>query len=170
MSERSDSNLKSQACSQSKMVQINIRVKSLIIFHSCRIVGQNPDRSLKSFPPCYSQSPLQHCLVISISSYPCNLLHISSNSRNLLRISTVKLHKNVKGKVWKPDRKSYPLPYVLRNPYRNLKSENSRLCIEASRNCKFMNSVSVQYSGGGINLFRIDSNRSVCDATKHLIH
>jgi hypothetical protein len=117
----SDSNLKSQACSQSKMVQINIRVKYLIIFLSCRIVGQNPDRSLKSFPPCYSQSPLQHCLVISISSYPCNLLHFSSNSRNLLHISTINLHHTVKGKVWKLDRKPYPLPYVLRNLYRTLK-------------------------------------------------
>jgi hypothetical protein len=26
----------------------------------------------------------------------------------------------------KPDRKSYPLPYGLRNPYRNLKSERSQ--------------------------------------------
>jgi hypothetical protein len=33
-----------------------------------RILGQNPDKSLKSFPPCYSQSPLQLCLEISISS------------------------------------------------------------------------------------------------------
>ena len=30
-----------------------------------------------SFPPCYSQSPLQHCLEISISSNARNLLHIS---------------------------------------------------------------------------------------------
>jgi hypothetical protein len=40
-----------------------------------RIHGRNPDKSLKSFPPCYSQSPLQHCLEI----------YISSNSRNLLQ-------------------------------------------------------------------------------------
>jgi hypothetical protein len=40
-----------------------------------RILGRNPDQSLKSFPPCYSQSPLQLCLEISISS----------NSRNLFR-------------------------------------------------------------------------------------
>jgi hypothetical protein len=26
----------------------------------------------------------------------------------------------------KPDKKPYPLPYGLRNPYRNLKSENSQ--------------------------------------------
>jgi hypothetical protein len=39
-----------------------------------RILGRNPDESLKSFPPCYSQSPLQLCLEISIPS----------NSRNLL--------------------------------------------------------------------------------------
>jgi hypothetical protein len=29
-------------------------------------------------------------------------------------------------KVGKPDTKLYPLPYGLRNPYRNLKSENSQ--------------------------------------------
>jgi hypothetical protein len=34
-----------------------------------------PDKSLKSFSPCYSQSPLQLCLAIPISS----------NSRNLLK-------------------------------------------------------------------------------------
>jgi hypothetical protein len=32
----------------------------------------------------------------------------------------------VKKKGGKPDRKPYPLPYGLRNPYRNLKSENSQ--------------------------------------------
>jgi hypothetical protein len=33
--------------------------------------------------------------------------------------------KSVNEKGGKPDRKPYPLPYGLRNPYRNLKSENS---------------------------------------------
>jgi hypothetical protein len=32
----------------------------------------------------------------------------------------------VKEKGGKPDRKPYPLPYGLRNPYRNLRSDNSR--------------------------------------------
>jgi hypothetical protein len=32
----------------------------------------------------------------------------------------------VKEKGGKPDRKLCPLPYGLRNPYRNLKSENSQ--------------------------------------------
>ncbi len=56
-----------------------------------RILWRNPDKSLKSFPPCYSLSTLQICPVISVSSNSCNLLRISSNSRNLLHISTVKL-------------------------------------------------------------------------------
>ncbi len=30
-----------------------------------RILGRNPDKSLKSFPPCYSQSPLQRCCYIT---------------------------------------------------------------------------------------------------------
>jgi hypothetical protein len=32
----------------------------------------------------------------------------------------------VKEKGGKPERKPYPLPYVLREPYRHLKSENSQ--------------------------------------------
>ncbi len=38
-----------------------------------RILGRNRDKSLKRFPPCYSQSPLHNCLAI----------YIFSNSRNL---------------------------------------------------------------------------------------
>jgi hypothetical protein len=33
---------------------------------------------------------------------------------------------SVKEKEGKPDRKPYPLPSGLRNPYRNLRSENSQ--------------------------------------------
>jgi hypothetical protein len=40
--------------------------------------------------------------------------------------STQPLKVSVKVKGGKPHRKPYPLPYVLRNPYRNLKSENSK--------------------------------------------
>ncbi len=43
-----------------------------------RILGRNPDKSLKSFPPCYSQSPLQLCLEISIFSNLCNLVRNST--------------------------------------------------------------------------------------------
>jgi hypothetical protein len=48
----------------------------------------------------------------------------------------------VKEKGGKPDRKPYPLPYGLRNPYRNLKSENSQdYAQKPQQNCMFMNSV-----------------------------
>jgi hypothetical protein len=56
-----------------------------------RIHGRNPDKSLKSFPPFFSQSLLQLCLEISISSNSRNLLHISSNSSNLF-YSSVTVH------------------------------------------------------------------------------
>jgi hypothetical protein len=40
-----------------------------------------------------------------------------------------------------PNRKPHPLPYGLRNPYRNLKSENSQhYAQKPERNCTFMNS------------------------------
>ncbi len=44
----------------------------------------------------------------------------------------------------KPDRKLYPLPYGLRNSYRNLKSENSQdYAQKLPWNCTFINSASV---------------------------
>jgi hypothetical protein len=43
-----------------------------------------------------------------------------------LIVSTVQLLYTVKDKGGKPDRKPYPLPYGFKNPYRNLKSENSQ--------------------------------------------
>ncbi len=74
-----------------------------------RILGLNTDKSLKSFPPRYSKSPLQLYLEISISSNSCNVLQFQQ-----FRYST----STVKVKGGKPDRKPYPtLPCSLRNPY-----------------------------------------------------
>ncbi len=64
-----------------------------VVEYRGRILGRNPDKSLKSFPLCYSKSFLLLCLEISISS----------NSRNLLGYI-------VKEKRGKPDRQPYPLP------------------------------------------------------------
>jgi hypothetical protein len=98
-------NINGQSCTSRPDHQVNTDSRG-------RILGRNPDKSLKSFPPCFSQSPLQLSLDI----------YISSNSHNLLGISTVQLLYTVKEKEGKPDKKLYPLPYGLRNPYRNLKS------------------------------------------------
>ncbi len=55
--------------------------------------------------------------------------------------SSVTVH--CKGERRKTDRKPYPLPYGSRNPYRNLKSENSQdYAQKLQRNCTFMNSAS----------------------------
>ncbi len=49
----------------------------------------------------------------------------------------------VKEEGGKPDGKPYPLPYGLRNPFKNLKSENSEdYAKRPQRNCTFMNSAS----------------------------
>ncbi len=62
--------------------------------------------------------------------------------------STVQLLYIVKEKGVKPDRKSYPLPNVARNPYRNLNSENSQDCTQKpQQNCTFMNSASGERVG-----------------------
>jgi hypothetical protein len=89
-----------------------------------RMLRRNPDKIRKSFPPCYSQSPTQHCLEISISS----------NSHNLLQFLQFQLLYAVKEKGAKHDR----------NPFRNLKCENSQdYTQQPQRNCMFMNSDSV---------------------------
>jgi hypothetical protein len=68
----------------------------------------------------------------------CIEVPISSNSRNLLQFYRALLYP-VKEKGGKTDLKPYPLPYGLRNPYRNLKSENSqdfflpRFCPETAK-------------------------------------
>ncbi len=80
--------------------------------HWGQILGRNPDKTHKSFPPYYSQSLVQLCLEISISA----------NSRNLLQF----LQYTVKEKGGKPDRKPYPLSFGIRNPHINIKSENSQ--------------------------------------------
>ncbi len=57
---------------------------------------------------------------------------------------TQPLTVSVKEKAGKSDRKRYPLPYCLRNPFRNLKSENSQQYAQKPQwNCTFMNSASV---------------------------
>ncbi len=87
-----------------------------------RILGRNPDKSLKSFPPCYLQSSL------------CTFASYSFHSS---------LQYTVKEKEGQPDRKPFPLPYGLRNPLRNLKSESSQdYAQKPQRNCTFMNSAS----------------------------
>ncbi len=90
------------------------------VFHTIPRANSSPSRpnsltkSRQSFPPCYSQSPLQDCLEISISSNSRRLCHLSSNSHNLLHISTVELRYTVNEQGRKPDINPYPLPYALR--------------------------------------------------------
>jgi hypothetical protein len=111
-----------------------------------RILGRHPDKSLKSFPPCYSQSHL--------CSFALRFL-FSSNSRNLLRISTVKLLYTVKDKGGKSDRKPYLLPYGFRNTCRNLKSENFQDYAQKplTKNCRIMNSASADGRRSAVQLF-----------------
>jgi hypothetical protein len=53
----------------------------------------------------------------------------------------------VKEKGGKPVRKPYLLPYGLRNPYRNLKSDNAQdYTQKPQRNCTFVDSASVHCS------------------------
>ncbi len=87
-----------------------------------RILGRDPNKSLKSFPPCYSQSALQLRLEI----------FISSNSRNLLQFlqSVPVLCKGERRKTWWKT-----IPPSLRykkSIQRSQLWELSRLCPETS--------------------------------------
>jgi hypothetical protein len=101
--------------------------------------GRNPDKSLKSFPPCYSQSPLQLCPEIYIfQAHATSFIFLQTHAT-----SYVYLQYTVKEKGGKPDRKPYALPYGLKNPYRNLKPENCQnYGQKPQRNCTLMNSAS----------------------------
>ncbi len=96
----------------------NMGVRRKLMLSICfwgRILGQHPEKSLKSFPPCYSKSPLSRNLIYS-------------NSRSPLTVSK-------KEKGGKPN----PLPYGLRH----LKSENSHDYAQKPYwKCTFMSSAS----------------------------
>ncbi len=77
-------------------------------------------------------------MLFTVTSTVCLKISITSNSCNLLHISTVKLLNTEKEKGGKPDRKPYPLPYDLRNPYRNIKSNSQDCAQKPQRNCTFM--------------------------------
>jgi hypothetical protein len=67
-----------------------------------------------------------------------------------LTVSTVHFLYTVTEQGGKPERILYPLPYCLRNPYSNLKSENSQdYAYKPQWNCTFMNSA----SGQGWNIY-----------------
>ncbi len=95
--------------------------------------------SLKSFPPCYSQS-------FTSTALPWNLYFFKLTQPPT--VSTVQLLYTVKDKGGKPGRKPYPLPYGLRNPY--LQKETSSLRTQDYAQtlkeivCAWMNSASVQ--------------------------
>jgi hypothetical protein len=65
-----------------------------------RILGRKPDKSIKSFPPCYSESALQLCVEIFIIQN-----HATSHSFYSALLYTVK------EKGGKPFRKPHLLPY-----------------------------------------------------------
>ncbi len=96
-----------------------------------RILGRNSDKSLESF-----------LLAIHIHLYSFALeIFFSPKVSQPLTVSTVQLLYTVKEKGGKPDGKPYLLPFGLRNPQRNLKSENSQdYAQKPQRNCTLMNS------------------------------
>jgi hypothetical protein len=76
-----------------------------------------------------------------IYSLALRFLFLQTHATSYIFYSSVTVH--CKGKRGKPDRKTNPLSFGLRNLYRNLKSENSQdYAQKPKRNCTFMNSAS----------------------------
>ena len=105
-----------------------------------RILGRNPDKSIKSFTPCYSESHLGFALRFLF-------LQTRATSYSFCRAFLY----IVKEKGGKPDRKPYPFLYGLKNPYRNLKSENS-----------------LDYAGLGWVHMRSEGRSFFCQYTHHM--
>jgi hypothetical protein len=81
-----------------------------------------------------------HCYLNSFA-LRCKLLQTHATFYVFLQFSYWTLQRRKRGK---PDRKTYPLPFGLRNPCINLKSENSQdYAKKPQRNSMFMNSTSV---------------------------
>ncbi len=100
-----------------------------------RILGRNPDKSLG-------------VVLLAIHSYlysfAFRFVFLQTHGTSYNFFSSVTVH--CKGERRKPDRKPYPFPYGLKNPYRNLKSENSQdYAQKHQRNVTFMNSASGQF-------------------------
>ncbi len=91
-----------------------------------RILGRNLEKKSSEFSSLL--------FTVISTALPWDLY--SSNSRNFLQFQE---------KGGKLDRKFYPLPFGLRNTYRNIKSENSQgYAPKPRRNCTFMNSASLE--------------------------
>ncbi len=103
-----------------------------------RILGRNPDKILKSFPPCYSQSHLY--------SFALRFLFLKTHATSYSLYSSVTVHcKEVRKKTWQ---KTIPPSLLFKNPYRNLKSENSQVKLGNFTKivqCTFMNLAIVQF-------------------------
>ncbi len=66
--------------------------------------------------------------------------------KSVTKLEDLTVLYTVKEKGGKPDRKPYPLPYDLRNTYRNINSNSQDYAQKPQRNCKFMNLASEQTS------------------------
>jgi hypothetical protein len=84
-------------------------------------------------------------LVFSVTSTALSFDFYFFKLTQPLTVSTIQLLHTRKEKGGKPNWKPYLLPYGLRNPCRNLKSENPQdYALKPQQNCTFMNSAHSQ--------------------------
>ncbi len=116
----------------------NVKILSVWLLYTAQYNGQRPNSWRKSIQKSLEFSSL---LFTVTSALPWDFYFFKLTQSHT--ISRVQLRYTVKETGGKPDRKPYPLSYGLRNPYRNLKSENSQdYAQKPRRNRTFMNSAS----------------------------
>jgi hypothetical protein len=125
-------------------IKIEENREKLLLYIQSPNLGPNSDKSYMYLFPSVTNSYMYLLRVFLLAIHS----HLQIFALDLyfftltqpLTVSTVELLYTVKEKGGKPDREPYHLPYGLRNPYRNLKSENSQdYARQPQRNCTSMN-------------------------------
>ncbi len=104
--------------------------------------GKSPTKAyIIHYQPKTFQTKVSRVFLLAIHLCCFDLRFLQTHATSYSFYSSVTVH--CKGERGKPDRKPYPLSYCVRNPCRNLKSENSQdYAQRPQRNCTFMNSAS----------------------------
>ncbi len=114
------------------------RVMALMTFPEAQFLDESHTKVLTFF-------------LLAIHNLALKFLYLQAHETSYSFYSSIIVHcKGERRKPdRKPDRKPYPLPYGSRNPYRNLKTENSQdYAQKPQRNCSFMNSATVCIHAG----------------------
>ncbi len=111
-----------------------------------KVLASWPNSWTKSRQKSYEFSSVLFTVTSTLYSFALRLIFLQTHATSFTFWSSITALYNIKEKGGQPDRKPYPLPYGLRNPYRNLKSEKPQdYGQKPQQNCMFMNSASAKW-------------------------